>query len=162
MRKLLSILIISLTPIFGFSQNGYYLLDYKTESDINYVAITQSNFSPINALDSVFNFVPGKFNVYRFIEINYGYGFDSDSLTAFRDILILKTNSSNKIVDAFQYTLEWAEMPSSCDLYRLNKMKKRTFTPDFNMSNLQFKIVGDTEVCSRDPYFVISQKLFWK
>jgi hypothetical protein len=157
MRKLFLIVTITLISISGFSQNTYVLLDSKLDSDINYAAISEGNFSPKNALDSVFNYVSGSFKVYRFIEVNYGYGFESDSLTTFRDILIIKTNSSGKIIDAFQYTLEWAEPPSTCDLYRLNKGKGIKLDSKLNLSSLRFKLVNEPSYCGRDPYLYLSQ-----
>ena len=36
------------------------------------------------------------------------------------DFKKIKLDKSNKIIDAYQYTLEWAELPCQYDLYKMN------------------------------------------
>jgi hypothetical protein len=54
----------------------------------------------------------------------------------FHDILIVKTNSQNIILDAFQYTLEWGEPPMSYDLYRSN-IKNQKLTNRLSVRKLR-------------------------
>lgn len=37
--------------------------------------------------------------------------------------LIIKTNESDEVVDAYQFTLEWAEKPFQYDVYKSNAEK---------------------------------------
>ena len=41
-----------------------------------------------------------------------------DTLAPFHDMIILKTNKKNEIIDGFYYRLEWAELPSQYMLFR--------------------------------------------
>ena len=50
-----------------------------------------------------------------------GEAYNADGQTLFEDfhdILIIKTDSENKIIDAYQYTLEWAEPPLKYDVFK--------------------------------------------
>ena len=60
-----------------------------------------------------------------------------DSIQTFHDILIVKTNNENKIVDAFQYTIEWAEQPFRYDLYR-SSVRNLPLTDGMDISTLKF------------------------
>ena len=62
----------------------------------------------------------------------------------FHDILIVKTNSQNIILDAFQYTLEWAEPPMSYDLYRSN-IKNQKLTNRLSIRKLRLNKKEDGE-----------------
>jgi hypothetical protein len=64
-----------------------------------------------------FNPTKGKYTVYIFIATFKAKSFDNTE-KGFHDILVLKTNKKKQILEAFQYTLEWAEMPFSYDLYQ--------------------------------------------
>lgn len=76
------------------------------------------------SLREIFEPVNGIYNYFQFISTFKGRalvfpGDDlKDSVKTFHDILIVKTNSENVIIDAFQYTLEWGEKPCKYDLYR--------------------------------------------
>jgi hypothetical protein len=67
----------------------------------------------------IFEPVPGPFKYYQFISTFKGYWF-GELFQDFHDILIVKTNDSNKIIDAYLYTLEWAEPPLQFDLYKVD------------------------------------------
>lgn len=159
MRISVFIIFVQLIVNHSIGQNAYMLYDVHSASDLNYNALNSFNASPSAMLDSVFNPLPGKFKVYRFIEANWGYAKDADSVSIFRNILIIKTDQSDKIVDAYQYTLDWAEPPLSCDLFRLNKGRRKKLVQGFCMSNLRFKMVGVN--CEADPYLTVSQQLYW-
>ena len=71
----------------------------------------------IKKLMPIFEPINGHYNYYQFISTFKGHSFqevDKD----FHDILIIKTDNENKIIDAYQYTLEWAEPPLQFDLYK--------------------------------------------
>ena len=144
------------------AQNHFAFLDLNKDSDFNYNAINKFNYNPKTTLDSVFNPVLGNFKVYRFIETIYDYSFDSDSIKEFHKLLIIKTNSLNKIIDAYCYLLEWEEYPSSCALYRFNKTKTKKFQANFSLSDIQFKLIGDNEYCTRDSFLNLNQIIIWE
>ena len=55
----------------------------------------------------------------------------------FHDILIVKTNLKNEIIDAYQYTLEWAEPQLSYDLFRSTN-KNQKLTNGLSIEKLKF------------------------
>jgi hypothetical protein len=69
----------------------------------------------------MFEPVTGNFTYYQFTSTFKGYSFDGIEKD-FHDILIIKTNKANYIIDAYQYTLEWAELPCQYDLYKSTAM----------------------------------------
>jgi hypothetical protein len=83
----------------------------------------------------IFNPVKGKYRYYQFIATFKGEGYRG--IEDFHDILILKTNAKGKIVDAYQYTFEWAEMPLQYDLYR-SSVKHVFLTDNLDISQLKF------------------------
>ena len=59
----------------------------------------------------------------KFIATFVGYAYvapgdSGENNKTFHDILIIKTNDRNEIVDAYQYTLEWAELPFQYDVFK--------------------------------------------
>jgi hypothetical protein len=50
----------------------------------------------------------------------------------------MKTNSKQKILDAYHYTLEWAEPPLSYDLYKASA-KNLTLVNQLLIENLLFR-----------------------
>ena len=83
----------------------------------------------------IFEPISGQYNYYQFIATFKGHSFqqvDKD----FHDILIIKTNNKNKIIDAYQYTLEWAEPPLQFDLYK-SDIKNLTLKTDLDISFLK-------------------------
>jgi hypothetical protein len=109
-------------------------------------------------------FIPGQkgyFTVYTFIATYKGLGIWSpkgdnskvdkngnraltkeeikqmNKLETFHDILIVKTNSKNEIIDAYQYTLEWAEPELSYDLFR-STIKNQKLTNGLSIEKLKF------------------------
>lgn len=53
---------------------------------------------------------------------------------------IIKTNSSGHIKDAYQYTLEWADVPST-DLYKAH-IKNLVLSKETTISQMNFKRVN--------------------
>lgn len=68
----------------------------------------------------LFKPVKGRYKVILFMAAVYGLGFD-DKNDIFHNILILKANKNNEILDGFEYTLEWAEVPTASRLARITK-----------------------------------------
>jgi hypothetical protein len=62
---------------------------------------------------------------------------EMNKLLTFHDILIIKTNSKNEIVDAFQYTLEWADPSLTYDLFR-SKTKYQKLNDGLSIQKLKF------------------------
>jgi hypothetical protein len=95
----------------------YKLVKHQARADINpaiqYIDTTQTQESR----RSLFEPVKGEYHVYVFVAAYQGRSYNG-SRKDFHDLLILKTDKSRKILNAFQYTLEWAEMPFAWDLYR--------------------------------------------
>jgi hypothetical protein len=60
-----------------------------------------------------------------------------NKLETFHDILIVKTNSKNEIIDAYHYTLEWAEPELSYDLFR-STTKNQKLTNGLSIDKLKF------------------------
>ena len=120
MLRLLTIItwvLLSSSNIFSQTKE-YKLLDKTTSSDISsrLVAMLDTTRPGLTLLDNVFKPIKGKFTVYRFLATYQGLSF-TDKQKEFHDILIVKTDSKNKIIIAYQYTLEWAEPPFETDLY---------------------------------------------
>jgi len=110
-------------PLFG---NGVFnLISKNTKSDINYLTIKNIN-SFVHGCDSMIEYfkpVKGEYNVYIFIKEFEGMSKrEIDSITnaceTYHDLIILKTNNQNLILDGFYYRLEWAEPPSQFMLFR--------------------------------------------
>ena len=108
--------------LIPFEKNYAQVKEYKLEatserSDFNYKAFEHfDTLSPLQ-IRNVFNPIKGLFTVYTFIAKYSGVSVTNNE-KEFHDILIIKTNEENEIVDAYQYTLEWAEPPLSIDLYK--------------------------------------------
>lgn len=95
------------------------------------------------SLRKIFEPVSGRYNYYQFVATFKGQGMIfpgddlKDSIQTFHDILIVKTNSENRIIDAFQYTLEWAEYPCQYDLFRATNLSL-PLTDNMDISLLNF------------------------
>lgn len=105
----------------GLWQPKEYVLKKKSiDSDFNYTKLDHIDF--YNKIKS-FDPVSGQFTYYQFIATYYGNAYvppgdDGANIKVFHDILIVKTNMLNKMLDAYQYTLEWAETPCQHDVYK--------------------------------------------
>ena len=85
-------------------------------ADFNYDALY--SIDTFSSRRNVFLPIKGSFNVYTFIAAYKGFSHRDEQEHDFHDILIIKTDKDNLIKDAFQYTLEWTEMPLSYDLHK--------------------------------------------
>ena len=112
------------------------------------------NYSKLDAIDGnikagrntknlmlIFEPVSGAFNYYQFLATFKGKAYNGGEATTikdFHDILIIKTDQSDKIIDAYQYTLEWAEPPLKYDLFK-SSAKNAVLTDALNIKQLKFK-----------------------
>jgi hypothetical protein len=125
----------------GFKETKIYKLKKKSiNSDFNYSKLDDIDGNIKDTINlrnivPIFEPVSGPYVYYQFISTFKGHSFDELDKD-FHDILIIKTDNENKIIDAFQYTLEWAEPPLQFDLYRSN-IKNVTLINDLDISSLR-------------------------
>ncbi len=113
------------------------------------------NYKLLNSIDTTrtretrrkaFDPVKGKNTVYVFMAAFVGISFPNIE-KEFHDILIIKADGKQKILDAYHYTLEWAEPPFSYDLYRASA-KDLTLKNKLPIKSFNFRRVNyykDTE-----------------
>lgn len=125
----------------GINDTKIYKLKKKAiNSDFNYSKLNDIDGNLKDTLNlrnlmPIFEPISGHYNYYQFIATFKGHSFqevDKD----FHDILIIKTDNENKIIDAYQYTLEWAEPPLQFDLYK-SDIKNLTLKTDLDISSLK-------------------------
>ncbi|MBU1026912.1 MAG: hypothetical protein KKA31_04205 [Candidatus Margulisbacteria bacterium] len=90
--------------------------DYETIKNIDAVPPPYPADSPYQIGD--LKTVKGPYTIYKFICEYYGDSKFSEKPVKLHDLLVIKTDNKNKIIDAFHYTLEWTDSPS-LDLYHL-------------------------------------------
>lgn len=98
----------------------YHLISHQRNSELNYpqFALYDSLISKEEIIKA-FTAIEGESDVYIF-RANYWNASFRVHHKMFNDYLCLKVDpQSKKVLDAFQYTLEWAELPASSDLYSL-------------------------------------------
>ncbi len=131
----------------GLTATPVYVLQKQAKNaDFNYSklnAIDENIKGAINTknLMPVFEPISGTFNYYQFLATFKGKAYNGGEATTikdFHDILIIKTDQNNKIIDAYQYTLEWAEPPLQYDLYR-SSAKNILLADNLNIKQLKFK-----------------------
>jgi hypothetical protein len=117
----------------------YKLKKKSLASDFNYSKLDDidDNIEDTLNVKSIFEPVAGHFVYYQFLATFRGYSFDETD-KVFHDILIIKTDKSNKIIDAYQYTLEWAEPPCQYDLFKATS-KDLDLTDSMDIATLKFK-----------------------
>ncbi|OAQ40928.1 hypothetical protein A5893_17410 [Pedobacter psychrophilus] len=124
----------------------YRLRKQALNADFNIVKLTNldNHRKDSISLREIFEPVNGNYIYYQFVSTFNGRalvfpGEDlKDSIKIFHDILIVKTNNQNEIIDAFQYTLEWAERPCQYDLYKSSNTSNVTLTENMEISTLKF------------------------
>lgn len=97
----------------------YYLYSVTQKSDINYDMISKIDSLPMGKakLNNEFYPVPGDYTVARFLSFSYGDGMGCSFET--NNVLTLKIDKEQRIVDGYFYCLQWAEMPVSEALLRI-------------------------------------------
>ena len=122
----------------------YKLKKQTTNSDFNYSKLNKIDKHKIETLNirnlmPVFEPVSGQFNYFQFVATfkgeGYNYG-DASIIKNFHDILIIKTDSENNILDCYHYTLEWAEIPLQYDVFK-GSAKNVKLTDSLEISKLQ-------------------------
>jgi hypothetical protein len=155
---------VSISCISQSKKQVYKLKSVTQNADFDYEKL--QNFDDVTDVEEAFIPVQkGYFTVYTFIATFKGkrhwvprvrtyldstdnYQVDKDGFTeedriemnkkgTFHDILIVKTNSKNEIIDAYQYTLEWAEPELSYDLFR-STTKKQKLINGLSIEKLKF------------------------
>lgn len=131
-----------------------YLLKKQLEnSDFNYAKLDRRDdivFDTLNRKNimTIFEPVSGKYQYYQFISSFVGEAYHSDGPTLYRkfhDILIIKTDKDKKIMDAYQYTLEWAEPPLQYDMFK-STAKGITLINKLDIAQLKFmRTYGESE-----------------
>lgn len=108
--------------LFSNAQSNYSSLDFKDQADLNYnkIGVIDSVSKSYQfMIDSVFNFVDGKYKIYRLVRKFQFYDKES-KLVENHELLVLKVDSKKRIIDSYHYLLEFPELPSECMLYRLS------------------------------------------
>jgi hypothetical protein len=109
------------------NETKLYILKKQTNnSDFDYSKLNDVDdnfglFKKPKKIITAFEPINGKYNYYQFIATFKGSSYNDGSgsiIKDFNDILIIKTNDENQIIDAYQYTLEWAEPPFQYDVFR--------------------------------------------
>ncbi len=101
-----------------------FILQKQTDhADFDYVKLQDIDKSLEDSVSaqnpqSVFESVKGVFKYYQFLTTYRGEEKYAESPMEFHDILIVKTDGNNIIIDAYMFTLEWAELPRQYDLFR--------------------------------------------
>ena len=67
--------------------------------------------------------VPGNYTVARFLSFSYDQGMESSFET--NNVLILKIDENQRIIDGYIYCLQWAEVPVSQALFRITNNKTK-------------------------------------
>lgn len=133
---------LALTFFLLFNLNSCTLIKvYKLISSYDNA---EFNYDQLNNIDEYLSvnrdvrklFEPtiGNYKIYLFEAEYYGETPLKDS-KKFHDILVVKTDSSNTILDAFHYTLEWAEPPFQFDLFR-SSVKGILLEDDLELNSL--------------------------
>lgn len=130
----------------------YQLIDETLNANID-----RGKFELVNKLGSGYHllnkvFKPSKwiYTVYRFVAEFKGLSHETEKEAVFHDLLVLKTNNKGTIVDAYQYTLEWAEMPLTYDLYKLT-VSGLKLRDDLKLNAFKFKRI-DNDSSPSDQY----------
>lgn len=109
------------------------------------------------SIRNIFAPIKGNYNYYQFLSTFKGLAMifpeddPRDSIKVFHDILIIKTNEHDKIVDSYHYTTEWAEQPSEYDLFR-GSIRNIPLTDGMDINTLKF--VRTEYFDSTDKYLV--------
>ena len=132
--------------ITKLNKTQIYTLQKETEnSDFNYSKLNdidgiRMNSRNLKNLMPIFEPVNGHYKYFQFLSTFVGEAYNEDELPLFKefhDILIVKTDNDNKIIDAYQYTLEWAEPPLQYDLFK-SSIKNLVIKNNLNISQLKF------------------------
>ncbi len=118
----------------------YKLKKKATNSDFDYSKLDDFDNNTNDTLNLknlmlIFDPIPGLYNYFQFIATFKGYSIQNVEKD-FHNILIIKTDSKNTIIDAYLYTLEWAEPPLQLNLYK-SDMKNVKLKDNLEISELK-------------------------
>jgi hypothetical protein len=131
----------------SINETKIYILKKQTEnSDFNYSKLDDIDGNKLETLNvrnlmPVFEPVSGQFKYYQFLSTFVGQAYNADGPPLFKDfhdILIIKTDNENKIIDAYHYTLEWAEPPLQYDVFK-SSAKNISLTNKMDINQLKLK-----------------------
>ncbi|MEN9907509.1 MAG: hypothetical protein RLZZ540_650 [Bacteroidota bacterium] len=122
----------------------YVLKKQTINSDFDYSKLddiddSYGRFHKPKKIITAFEPIDGQYNYYQFIATFKGQSYNDAGPTLikeFHDILIIKTDSKNKIIDAYQYTLEWSEPPFQNDVYK-STVKNLLLTNNLQLNTLK-------------------------
>ncbi|TWI17192.1 hypothetical protein [Sphingobacterium siyangense] len=134
-------------------EKNYILVTNKINTDFNYKMLDdfENSFADLikenNSRELVFNPVNGKYHYYKFVATYKARGISKDSDAArpeqtFHNILIIKTDDYQKIVDGYHFVLEWGEKPLSYPLFRV-KATDLTLQEGLSLKQLNLKRAMD-------------------
>jgi hypothetical protein len=126
----LTTLLLALTLLCtqqSHSQNTYKLLQTYEKADINYRSMDTMSYWPVEkpyyqSMLKGFKPKKGKYTVKTFLwtRNDCDLKYEQNGNTC-HEFIILKLDKKGKVIDGYQYTLEWAEMPLNVDLHRVTK-----------------------------------------
>lgn len=139
-KYFITIFLLFIGIVISAQVKTYKLINKSNNCDINYKAIysidtTTSQESRRN----IFVPINGKFTLYTFINAYKRISYDNTE-KEFHDIIVIKVDKHQKIIDGFQYTLEWAEKPFKYDLYKV-EAKNIVINKKLPISKLKFQRV---------------------
>jgi hypothetical protein len=131
----------------------YILKKQKINSEFDYSKLNNIDahygrfpkFKESDDIISAFEPLKGQYNYYQFIATYKGNSYNDGGPTLikeFHDILIIKTDSKNQIIDAYQYTLEWSEPDFQIDVYK-STAKNLTLTDNLQLNALKLNRTYD-------------------
>ncbi len=144
----------------------FILKEFTENADFKYSNLSNIDDN-INGTRSNENLIPifehknGKYNYYKFIATFKGYkylapGDEGENVGIFHDILIIKTNQSNNIEDAYLYTLEWAEVSLQYDLLKSTN-KSQKLENGLEIEKLNFnRTVSDEKVKEKGTIYLMN------
>ena len=147
MRTIISIFFLFFLAPFVNAQKEYRLFNKLDSADFNYGSLYSIDTFP--GKRKAFLPIKGSFSVYTFIAAYKGLSHRDGQEHDFHDILIIKTDKDNLIKDAFQYTLEWTEMPLSFGLHK-SKSLGVVLTNELSVKKLNLQRVQETDNSSKE------------
>jgi len=152
----------------GKVEKTYVLVANKINTDFNYKLLDdfEQSFSALikenNSRELLFNPINGKYHYYKFVATYKARGISPDNNSAkseqtFHNILIIKTDDQQKIVDGYHFVLEWSEKPLSYPLFKM-KATGLTLQEGLSLKQLNLKRVMDNTDFDGDGKMKLSSR----
>lgn len=147
MKIFLTLIFLSTFAFTVFAQDKepdvYQIKNIYQNADLNEKAIERfkKNIDLRSDKDEIlklFKPIKGKYKVIMFMATGYGWLHGPDKNDVYHNILILKINENNEILDGLEYVLEWSEQPSTARFVRATK-KGIKLQKGLKISQLDFK-----------------------